>query len=525
MAGSRRACAAVLSLLAAGLALPAAAAADGLYTATVTEPGRSYRVSFSVLPMAPLAAAISVAQQDAQAPMTVTVRDRSTSPFSVSSCRVSFGDGTPQASQGASCEGLTHAYARPGTYTLTGTVTDAGGRTATATAKAVVGPVFVPMDPARILDTHLGLGVAEAPLGPGRTVRMKVAGAGGIGQAASVLLNLTVSHPTAGGSITVYPTGAKRPPVSDLTFHQGASTANLVNVPVGPDGSVYVYNSAGSVGLAVDAEGWTTTAPSAQTGTVLANDAAIWGEFHEVLDTTGGNGLPKTGKLGQGRSLTFTALSRQRNSVESAATAVVLDVTATHATAASFVSAYRAGGKVPYASELSFGAGEARSATIVVPVDGQGRVTLYNNFGSVDLTASVEGFYLPLVSGSSINMPVTATAAPVRVLDTRLGVNARKGPIPATGRLVFKAAGFGGVPAGATGVLLNLTALAPSSTGYLVAWGDRNTFQPSMQALVFPRGQITSQLVYLPLGHGQVGLYNPYGSVNVVADVMGYSVN
>jgi PKD repeat protein len=491
------------------------------YSATVTEAGHTYPVGFTVLPMAPLVAKAVTEQQDPQAPLKVIVDNRSSTPFDVTTCHLTFGDGQ----QVSSCWDTTHTYAKAGTYTIGLSVTDAGGRTATTTTKAVVGPVFVPMNPTRILDTHRGLGVAKALIGPGRTVRMKVNGAGGIGTATSVLLNLTVSHPTAGGSITVYPAGSTRPSVSNLSFHKGAATANLVNVPVGPDGSVYVYNSAGSVDLAVDAEGWNTTNPYQQVGTVLTSDARMWGEFREVLDTTGGQGLPRYGKLGQGKSLTFDALLpdlHNENDIEYLATAVVLDVTATHASAASFVSAYKPGGKVPYASELSFGAGEARSATIVVPVDKQGRVTLYNNFGSVDLTATVEGFYLPFATTEPRNAPVTATR-PVRVLDTRLGVNARKGPIPATGRLNFKAAGLGGIPATATGVLLNLTALVPSSTGFLVAWGDADPYQPATQALVFPRGQITSQLVYLPLNHGQVGLYNPYGSVNVVADVEGYS--
>jgi hypothetical protein len=72
----------------------------------------------------------------------------------------------------------------------------------------------------------------------------------------------------------------------------------------------------------------------------------------------------------------------------------------------------------------------------------------------------------------------------------------------------------GGIPATATGVLLDLTALVPSSTGFLVAWGDRGPYRPVMQALTSPRGRITSVLVRLPPVHGQVGLYNPYGPGN-----------
>ncbi len=39
------------------------------------------------------------------------------------------------------------------------------------------------------------------------------------------------------------------------------------------------------------------------------------------------------------------------------------------------------------------------------------------------------------------------------------------------------------------------------------------------------RGQTTPVLTYLPISHGTVGLYNPHGSVNVVADIEAYSTN
>jgi hypothetical protein len=120
-----------------------------------------------------------------------------------------------------------------------------------------------------------------------------------------------------------------------------------------------------------------------------------------------------------------------------------------------------------------------------------------------------------------VNHPFTTTT-PARVLDTRSGLGASKKPIAATGGIRFKAAGVAGIPAGATGVLLNVTAVGPTANGSLTVWGDRS-YQPSVPALSFMRGQTTSVLVYLPLSHGYVGLYNPYGSVNVVAEVEAYS--
>jgi hypothetical protein len=280
------------------------------------------------------------------------------------------------------------------------------------------------------------------------------------------------------------------------------------------------------VDLYADVQGYNTLTPGAAVGTVLMNDAAVWGDFRPVMDTTGAQRLPKLGKVGAGKSITFTALPDIGNygNAEYAATAVVLDVTATHATAGSYVTAYAPGSKVPTTYDLNFAAGETRSATIVVPVDSKSRVSLYNHAGSVDLSASMEGFYLPFVSADPVNSPIITTT-PARVLDTRTGTGAAKKPLPANSRIRFKAAGVAGIPAGATGVWLNLTAVGPTASGSLTVYGDRAGTDPSVPALTFLRGQTTSVLLYLPLSYGYVHLYNPYGSVNVLAEVWAYSVN
>nr|WP_237554645.1 right-handed parallel beta-helix repeat-containing protein [Streptomyces sp. SID4948] len=495
---------------------------------TVQEPGHTDRLTVSVNPAGPLTAALGANGQDATSPLTTTFHDTSTSPFALASCTLSFGDGTPAVSQAGACDGLTHTYARAGTYTATGRETDFGGRSASASTKVVVGPVFVPDGPLRILNTLTGLGAPKAKVGPKKVVYFKVNGVGGVKGASSVLLNVTVLHPTAGGTVTAYASGAKLPTSPGFTYRAGQTTGNLLDVPVGPDGSVNLVNLGGTVDLTADVEGYTTLTPGPAGGTVLRNDVNIWGEFRPVLSTSGGSGLPKFGKLGAGKSLTFTALlpdTHNINSYEYQATAVLLDVTATHATAGSYVNAFKPGTTAPNASELNFAAGETRSATVVAPVDSKGRVSLYNHSGTVDLTASVEGFYLPYSpSIDPVNKPMNAIA-PARVLDTRSGTGAPKKAIPATGILHFKASGMAGVPAGATGVLLNLTAVGSTANGSLTVWGDGSPYEPAEPALSFMRGQTTSVLVYLPLTHGSVGLYSPYGSVNVVAEVQGYSTN
>jgi hypothetical protein len=71
-----------------------------------------------------------------------------------------------------------------------------------------------------------------------------------------VLLNVTVTSPTAGSFVTVYPSGQSQPATSDLNVTPGVTVTNLVVAAVGADGKVVVYNYAGSAQLIVDVEGW-----------------------------------------------------------------------------------------------------------------------------------------------------------------------------------------------------------------------------------------------------------------------------
>lgn len=248
-----------------------------------------------------------------------------------------------------------------------------------------------------------------------------------------------------------------------------------------------------------------------------------------MLDTRGDTtqGLPALGKVAPHSSITFTALPSidNRSSLEYGATAVVLDVVDTGATAGSYVAAYRPGDAVPATSSLNFATGETRSAMVVVPVDTHGRVSLYNNAGSVHLIASVEGFYLPFGSQTEpFNKPLHPIT-PVRVLDTRSGTGGHKGAIASASGLQVKVAGIAGIPSNATGILVNLTAVAPSANGYLTAADDDISTWHDVSTLNFMAGRTTPVLAYVSISEGYLTLHNAHDSVNAVADIEGYFTN
>jgi serine protease len=72
----------------------------------------------------------------------------------------------------------------------------------------------------------------------------------------AVVLNVTVTNPTASSYLTLWPDGNLPPLASDLNYRRGQTVANLVVVQVGADGKVRLFNPAGSVDVVIDIVGW-----------------------------------------------------------------------------------------------------------------------------------------------------------------------------------------------------------------------------------------------------------------------------
>jgi hypothetical protein len=120
-----------------------------------------------------------------------------------------------------------------------------------------------------------------------------------------------------------------------------------------------------------------------------------------------------------------------------------------------------------------------------------------------------------------------ASLAPSRLLDTRIGVGAPTAPVGAGGTVALQVTGRGGVPvSGVSAVVVNVTVTAPTSFGYVTAYGD-GTARPTASNLNFVAGQTVPNLVIAPVGtNGKVALYNGSGgTAHLIADVAGWFVN
>ena len=119
----------------------------------------------------------------------------------------------------------------------------------------------MPVPPARILDTRTNLG-ANGPVAANQTITLTVDGAGNIAptNVAAVVLNITVTQPTAAGDLTAWPDGTTKPATSNLNYTKAETIPNLAIVPVGLDGKIDIQNqSAGTAQIIADTSGYFTT--------------------------------------------------------------------------------------------------------------------------------------------------------------------------------------------------------------------------------------------------------------------------
>lgn len=371
---------------------------------------------------------------------------------------------------------------------------------------AGAGSRFVPIDPARVLDTRTGPQYTGA-LRSGDTIDVQVAGCAGIpdGAGGAVVLNVTSTEATAPSYVTLWPTGQPRPTASALNPLPGRDRANLTVGQIGAGGRVSLYNNAGTGHLVADVVGW------------FPDDVAFRPVGPtRVLDTRDGIGVQggRPFLLGPGSTIALDVAGRA-GVPDTGVAAVVLNVTSTAASAPSFVTVWAPeDGARPPTSTLNTEPGHDTSNLAVVRVGASGQLLLYNNAGTGHLVADVVG-YLP--AGPAYT-PVT----PSRVLDTRTGNGAPVGAIGPAGRIDVQIAGRGDVPASANAVVLNLTSTAASAPSYVTVWPAGQP-QPQASSLNVAPGLDVANLVVAEVGTGgQVSLYSNAGTGHLVADVVGY---
>jgi hypothetical protein len=387
-----------------------------------------------------------------------------------------------------------------------------------AASSSVSGALGAPADPIEPVASPVQEAArpgTEARLRPGETITMAVLGRAGVPESGvgAVALNVTATDTTIASFVTAFPAGETRPTASNLNFTAGQTVPNLVVVKVGNAGQVSFYNHVGTTNLIVDVLGWFPTG----SGYSAVTPARLL-ETRSGLATVDGesNGV---GSLGPGATVSFRVAGRGGVPVSGAGSAI-LNVTAVNPSAGSYLTLWPGDVPLPVASNVNFAAGRTLPNLAVTRIGANGRVSLYNYSGRVDVAVDLQGWF-PASSGF-------IGVVPARLLDTRSGLSTVDGQFNGIGALQtntlnLQVTGRGGVPSSGVGaVALNVTATQPSAESYLTVWPTGEN-KPGTSNLNYPARATISNLVLAKVGaNGRVSLANYAGSSHVVVDVLGW---
>ncbi|MEV0805684.1 right-handed parallel beta-helix repeat-containing protein [Micromonospora sp. NPDC050200] len=380
-------------------------------------------------------------------------------------------------------------------------------------ACTILGALYTPVAPTRVLDTRSATGVATTtPVPANSEIVLSVPSVAGVPATdiTALVLNVTVTRPTAAGFITVYPDGTKLPTSSNVNYVAKETVPNLVTVPMS-NGKIRIRNTgSGTVHLVADLQGF-----YGRQGSGLKPLAPT-----RVLDTRTGAGTP----IAANSQLRLDLSGR----LPADATAVVLNVTVTRPTANGVLTVYPDGSPVPVASSLNFVTGQTIPNLVMVPVTA-GRVLIRNaSSGTTHVVADLAGYFGSATSGADqLFVPV----GPYRVADTRNGYGwenrPQVAPLSAYEKARFVAAFQGqcAICPRPTAAVLNLTVTAPTAAGVLTGYPAREQ-PPTASNVNFVAGETASNAALVKADYtGRIEvLNNSKGSTGTVVDQSGYFI-
>jgi hypothetical protein len=360
---------------------------------------------------------------------------------------------------------------------------------------------FLPLTPARVVDTRSGQGATR--LAAGVMKRIQISGFGGVANGSSAISgNFTVVGPASPGYLTVWNCSPGRPVVSTLNFLAGDIASNGATIPLDATGGLCVYSNV-AADLVVDVNGSYGSTGDARFTPVSPV---------RLLDTR------ETGqRLSAGQTLTLQVGGA--GGIPNSIAAATLNVTSVDAGSDGFVTVYACDGDRPTVSNLNPRPGRVRPNLVVTPVSDAGTVCLYS-MQDVDLVVDATG-YLKLGNGKRFT-----PSTPFRLIDTRersrpeLQAGTAGQPVQAGQVLVIPIAGARGVPSGAKAVSVNLTVVNASQAGFLTAYpcGAR----PTTSTANYTAGDAVSNGAQLPLAaDGTLCIYSMQDA-HVIVDVNGW---
>jgi hypothetical protein len=337
---------------------------------------------------------------------------------------------------------------------------------------------YLAVNPTRLVDTRIGLGVPAGRVRGGSVTRVQTAGS------AAVALNLTVTNAAGSGYLTAFPCDGPIPTASNLNFTPGQTIANTTVSKTGLGGAVCIYSSA-LTDLIVDING------------LFTGSAYTPVSPRRLLDTRS-----------QGGAVADGSVTVVPTTADGGSSAVTVNVTVTNPTDNGYVTSYPCGTTPPNASNLNFTRGQTIANLAITKIGAGGAICIFSSVAT-DLIVDFNGSF---ASGSGYS-PVD----PTRVVDTRAGTGAVLAQLAAGTTISVPIASR--LP-GSSAATVNLTVTNTHGGGYLTAF-PCGTSLPNASNLNFGEGQTIANLSITKVGaDGAICIFTS-ATTDLVVDLNG----
>lgn len=238
---------------------------------------------------------------------------------------------------------------------------------------------YDPVTPFRRLDTR-SRGGAPAAAGSTRTVQM--AGYGAPAGTAAAAVNLTAVTPTRDGFLTA--TADPQPPgerTSTVNFQANETRANFVIVPLNSAGAITLYaGTSGTVHELVDVLGYFKGGTATDNGAYVPVDASRVADTRQDSTPIAAGGTRKIAIYANDGSAARTQ-------------AVVVTVTAVAPQRGGHLTVWDGTTSLPAVSNSNFVAAQNVASTVIVPINPDGTISVYNgSSGTTDVAVDLQGY-------------------------------------------------------------------------------------------------------------------------------------
>ncbi len=286
------------------------------------------------------------------------------------------------------------------------------------------------------------------------------------------------------------------------TVPAGATSATVTGLANGTNYSFTVH-ALSAIGTSAASNAATVTTVSAA-GTYTALAPQRLADTRQTVAIAAGTSLPivVTGRAGL---------------PSSDVSAVTVNLTATGAQEAGYLTAYPCGTTPPLASNVNYRPGQTVANAATVAVGSGGAICVFS-LATADVVVDVTGWY------SAAAGPFAARFSPVvpaRLLDTRTAA----AKVGAGATVAVPVLGRGGLPADdVTAVTVNLTAIDGDAPGYLTAFPcDANP--PLASTVNYEAGTVVPNAATVAVGVGGTVCVFSLAPAHVVLDVTGFSTD